>query len=187
MKVNHYGWVELTVDEATVERAKQMRAERDRHYGNIYQEANSDLRWVGEVGEICFDSFLRESAIDPFEWILDRPAGKPDFLVGGRAVRVGVKTVKRKVPMHPDYTAQITARHADEPVDQFFFACYELQRKVLVLLGGIERERFVREATYYGAGEKVHENYTVRQGHEIYNIKVGKLVSPMDWLANIRI
>lgn len=53
------------------------------------------------------------------------------------------------------------------------------------LLGGIDRERFLQGSRYYGAGEWVHANYHIRQGHEIYNIEIDKLVSPKDWITQV--
>jgi hypothetical protein len=180
--LNPAEWVSEPVSDAVVAEAQRIRAERDARYGNIFAEAESDLRWVGEVGEICFDRWLQRQGVER-EWILDHAAGRPDFVIGATAV--GVKTVKRGVPMRPDYTAQITAGHAREPVDQFFFACYEVPRRRLVLLGGIARDRFLAHARYYRAGEKVHASYTVRPGHEIYNIEVRHLTSPAGWLRSI--
>jgi hypothetical protein len=53
----------------------------------------------------------------------------------------------------------------------------------LTLLGGISRSEFKKHAIYYGEGTKVHSNYTIRKGHEIYNIDVTKLIPPAQWLA----
>jgi hypothetical protein len=61
-------------------RAKQMRAERDRQYGNIYAEAATDERWVGDLGEMVFNSWFKHEGIQGFEWVLDDAAGQPDFV-----------------------------------------------------------------------------------------------------------
>ncbi len=156
-----------------------MRAQPDEPYGKIYAEVDTDDRWAGEVGEIGFCTWLRRQELTDFEWILEDVAGRPDFVLGGSTV--GVKTVKRKVRMQPHYIAQITARHAHEPVDYFFFACYEFRRQRLWLLGGIERDLFLRKACYYGRGEWVHAHYQIRPGHEIYNIEVSQLTPPAEW------
>lgn len=166
------------------EQAKQMRAQRDRQYGNIYTEAVTDERWVGDLGEKVFNSWFKHEQIHDFKWIVDDAAGQPDF-VTAMNIRIGVKTVKRKVPPREDYTAQITARHAEEPIDQFFFMTYEITNRRMWLLGGMDRERFLREARYYGAGEWVHANYQVRQGHEIYNIEINKLIPPHSWITTV--
>jgi len=97
----------------------------------------------------------------------------------------GVKSVKRKVPPLESYTAQITARHAAEPIDHYFFMSYEYTKHRMWLLGGIERERFLREARYHTAGEWVHNHYQIREGHEIYNIEIDKLIVPKMWLAQV--
>ncbi|MGV9616819.1 hypothetical protein [Nocardia xishanensis] len=106
------------VRDAFIHEAIRMRAERDRRYGNIFKEKPTDVRWVGEIGEICFNSWARKNTDLDVEWIIEDAAGKPDFLIGG--IPVGLKTVKRKVAIRDGYTAQITAQHAEEPVEHFF-------------------------------------------------------------------
>ncbi|HEU0079087.1 MAG TPA: hypothetical protein VFQ76_15645, partial [Longimicrobiaceae bacterium] len=157
------GWLVVPVGGAVVQRAREMRAERDARYPNLYDEHETDLRWVGEVGEICLYRWLAERAPGAGRWIREDAAGKPDFVVHGHAV--GMKTVKRQVPFRPGYTAQITARHAAEPVEHFFFASYEVPRRRLWLLGGISRARFLERARRHGAGERVRPNFERILGH----------------------
>lgn len=44
------GWLIVDVVPKAIERARAMRAERDQIYRNIYEELDTDLRWVGELG-----------------------------------------------------------------------------------------------------------------------------------------
>lgn len=177
-------WICVSVSGDQEALARRIRAERDRHYQNVFREERGDERWVGDLGEIVFDAWSGGASAG-FTWIRDDAAGRADF-ISPSGVTIGVKTVKRKVPPRPDYTAQITARHAEEPVDQFFFMSYEIALKKMWLLGGIDRVRFLREARFYGAGEMVHANYEIRPGHEIYNIAIGNLLAPGQWLGNVR-
>lgn len=180
-QIHSEGWISLSVEQRFEDWARQLRAERDQHYGNIYAEAGTDERWVCDLGEKVFDSWLKHAGVPDFEWVLDGAAGAPDF-VTTEGIRIGVKTVKRQVPPQIHYTAQITARHAEEPIDQFFFMSYELLSHRMWLLGGVERGCFLSEARHYAAGEWVHPKYQIRPGHEIYNIEVSKLTRPMQWL-----
>lgn len=41
----------VPASDSTIEWAKNVRAERDTKYGNIFHEESTDLRWVGELGE----------------------------------------------------------------------------------------------------------------------------------------
>ncbi|MEV3961589.1 hypothetical protein AB0M34_11920 [Nocardia sp. NPDC050193] len=166
-----------------IEVAQQIRAKRDEQYGNLYKVADTDLRWVGEVGELCFNGWAESKTSLPVVWIKENAAGAADFLIGGTPV--GLKTVKRRVPPNNRYTAQITAKHATEPVDYYFFACYMHEVQEMYLLGGISREEFLRKARYYRGGEQVHAHYRVREGHEIYNIEIGKLTPPLPWLQSL--
>lgn len=178
-----HGWYTLKVPDSLIGAAQEMRARRDQKYGNIFQEEDTDLRWVGDLGEMCMFFWLAERIPGQGKWIRENAAGKADFLIRGKSV--GMKTVKRKVPFRLDYTAQITAQHAEEPVDAFFFASFEVPQQRLWLLGGISRDQFLRDARYYAAGEQVHPNYTIREGHEIYNIEARKLIAPERWLLSL--
>ncbi|MBV7472969.1 hypothetical protein KW826_04270 [Pseudoxanthomonas sp. PXM05] len=114
----------------------------------------------------------------------DNAAGSADF-VSPTGVSIGVKAVKRQVAPRPGYTAQISAKHSAEPVDQFFFLTYQIAEKRMWLLGGIDRPRFLQESRYYRAGETVHSRYVIRSGHEIYNIDIDHLVAPALWLQSV--
>jgi hypothetical protein len=179
------GWISLYVAPEFESRAKEIRAERDQKYQNIYKESATDERWVGDLGEMVFNSWLKHEGVQGFTWILGDAAGQPDFVTALK-IRIGVKTVKRKVPPRLDYTAQITARHADEPIDHYFFMSYEVVERKMWLLGGIKRDTFLSLAKRYNAGDWVHPHYQIRPGHEIYNIEISRLISPSLWLALIR-
>jgi len=177
------GWILLPVTDEIIREARAIRARRDRLYPNIYEEEETDLRWVGEVGEICLFHWLRARAPGAGTWLRRRAAGKPDFLIRNHGV--GLKTVKRQVPFRASYTAQITARHAAEPVDHFFFASYEVPRQRLWFLGGTTRADFLENARYHGPRQQVHSHYVVREGHEIYNIEARYLTPPETWLSQL--
>ncbi|SFS83763.1 hypothetical protein SAMN04487906_1826 [Zhouia amylolytica] len=175
-------YVDVTPEQ--IAKAIKIRKSRDEQYGNIYHEVDSDLRWVGDLGEICFNKWLKGKGLTGFEWHLDNAAGKPDFTING--VKIDVKTVKRKVPPRMNYTAQITARHKDTPVDELFFFSYEFQIKRLWFLGGIKKKDFLKKADYFKAGDRVHSNYVIREGHEIYNAPIEILLKPDDWINDIK-
>jgi hypothetical protein len=176
-------WPVYIVPDTWEAQAKQIREKRDQLYGNIYDEADTDMRWVGDLGEICFNYWLRENGLKGFAWHEDNAAGKPDFTLAGK--RIDVKTVKRKVPPKPEYTAQITAKHKDHPIDQLFFMSYEYEVRKLWLLGGISLYHFLKNARFYGSGEWVHRKYQIRPGHEIFNISISVLDNPAFWLQKV--
>lgn len=185
-EVHPQGWISVHITEEHENAAKRLRAKRDQQYGNIYEEQDSDERWVGDLGEFVFKSWLKSRGLkepENFHWILDDAAGSSDFVIQA-STHVGVKTVKRKVPPRTGYTAQITSRHSEEDSTDYFFMSYEIAIKKMWLLGGISKKLFLEEATYYPAGAWVHSNYQVRGGHAIYNIDIGKLVPPDQWLTN---
>jgi hypothetical protein len=185
-KINQYEWIILDVPQWAEDRAIEHRKRRDEIYGNIYGEESTDERWVGDLGEYVFKSFLNSRNVDKAtsKWILDEAAGKADFILGGGFL-VDVKTVKRKVAVKPSYTAQITAQHINERVHHYFFMSYQPSVRKMTLLGGISKEEFKKSAIYYGEGEQVHQDYIIRSGHEIYNIEVTKLIPPDRWLTQV--
>lgn len=183
-EVNQYGWVILNVPELAEEKAMRLRLKRDAAYGNIFTEEKTDERWVGDLGEYVFKSFLSSRGVDKgnYHWILEDAAGKADFVMNDGS-KLDVKTVKRKVQVQPNYTAQITAQHLSEDVHHYFFMSYQNVTRKMTLLGGITKEEFKKHAIYYGEGSRVHNNYIIRKGHEIFNISVAKLTPPDKWIA----
>jgi hypothetical protein len=177
----------MPITSKMIEVAKKIRKSRDEIYGNIYREESSDLRWCGDLGEICFNKWLKMNGVNDFEWILENAAGKSDFDLGN--VTIDIKTVKRKFKPRVSYTAQITAKHKNTPVDELFFMCYEYNTDIggngkMWLLGGISKGEFIEKSKYYSEGDFVHPNYQIRRGHEIYNAEISALNAPLSWLCD---
>ncbi|HEU4555554.1 MAG TPA: hypothetical protein VFS25_22100 [Chitinophaga sp.] len=177
-------WLTSTVPLEWEIRAKDIRNKRDAEYANIFVEEDTNMRWVGDLGEICFNHWLKANGFTGFHWHLNNAAGQPDFTVNGR--RIDVKTVKRKFAPKPYYTAQITARHKDHPIDVLFFMIYQHLQKTMWFLGGIDMPQYLAKARYYSAGERVHKDYVIREGHEIYNAEVTILTPPAAWLQLLK-
>jgi len=157
-------------DEMIVE-AKKIRAKRDEIYGNIYQDRDTDERWVGDLGEIVINHALMLCREYDTIWHNElQAAGNEDFTFCHLPLEV--KTVKRKVPLRPHYKAQITARHIDSPADWLVFLSYEYPVKKMHVKGVMHKDAFKEKAEYYGAGDQVHSAYTIREGHEIYAVGI---------------
>lgn len=187
LTVTDLDWSIVEIPREVEEAGKAIIAEQDRQarkWGSQHRfwVRNTDWRWVGPVGELGFMLWLERLGV-PYRWNNGGVPGKPDFHIGGHSI--DVKTVKRKGGVLPDHTAQITADHVDEEVDQFFFASYEYTNRRLWLLGGISRSDFRREARYVEAGEAVHKDYTVRSDHAIFNIEVTRLIRPYEWVDTL--
>jgi len=177
-------WIPFDIPSSWEQQAKETRQQRDKLYGNIYLEESSDIRWVGDLGEICFKKWIQQNSITKFEWHLEKSTNAPDFTING--LRIDIKTVKRQGPPKRSYTAQITAQHKTHPIDELFFMSYEFQQKRMWLLGGIKMSEFINKARYYKEGEYVHPNYQIRKGHEIYNAEISLLESPAIWIKRIQ-
>ena len=181
--VTQEGWLEFFVNDRMIEEAKNMSDKGDNTYStNLYTEVETDWRWVGFLGELVFSLMCYELDI-PAKWHKELGAGKTDFNIFDYSI--GVKTVKRTVPMKLSYEAQISKRHADEPSTDYFFCCYEIETNRMIMLGGMKRKQYLEQAKFYSEGEFVHPKYQIRQGHSIYNLEVSKLTKPIDWLNNI--
>lgn len=182
-------WIEIPITSKMIQHAKKIRSMRDKIYKNIYEEKSTDIRWCGDLGEICFNKWLKENGILNFDWILENTAGKGDFNI--KNLGVDIKTVKRKAKPRHNYTAQITAKHKNTPIDELFFMCYEYNPLIggngkMWLLGGCSKNHFIENSKYYSAGDFVHPNYQIRAGHEIYNAEFNILKNPDKWLELVK-
>ena len=174
------GWIVVDVVEEAVRKAKAIRTARSHLYDNPNSKPSAWF-WVGDLGEVYVDRWLRYEGVCDYEWFVNDPVGKPDFQVG--PVSVDVKTVKRQRPPHADYSAHVRADQIGHEFDQYFFCCYSISTNEMWLLGGITRPEFLAQARLYHRGEWVHQHYQVPD--ELYNIGLGCLKRPRDWLLNL--
>jgi hypothetical protein len=179
--------IAVSISDAQVEEAQHIRASRDKQYGNIYQENDTDLRYVGDLGEIVFRDELERLGCT-FTWLTEDVTNQSDFWVamGDKLLELEVKTVKRRGIPKPNYTAQITARHIEKAVDGYFFLSYEYPTQTMFFLGYSEYQFFKDNAKYFSEGEYVHDNYQIRKGHEIYNIELTKLYPAINFFKDIK-
>lgn len=182
MPVTSKDIVTFDVTDEMIAEAQSIRAERDSKYGNIFEEKETDMRFVGEIGEIIVNKALNMVCEEFTEWHTEDVVKQPDFTFCSRTL--DVKTVKRQVPVKPWFKAQITAKHSETPMDDILFACYEVPKKQLHILGIMEKNEFLQKATYFGEGEFVHENYQIRKGHEIYAIMISQMTPIRDYLRD---
>lgn len=178
------GWIECKPSNAMVEHAQNLRDERNsKKYREVFQmDYGSPLKWVGELGELGLASYLISKKING-KWHRGNPIANTDITVSDQ--KIDVKTVKRQVPMRPEYGVQISGISKLDTSDWFFFCCYEQKRDVLVLLGAITPKKFVESGKYYGSGEQVHPNYRIPKGHSIYNAAASVLIPTNSWLELI--
>lgn len=152
-------WVAFTVFPGWVEEAKAYRqslADRSDHVA--YKD---DLLWVGRVFEMTFHAWLLHSE-RPFH-LTDYPFqmncgvdGKPDFQVGDWGVGLKCRTVK-KGRMHPEYVVNIPDKHMKREAEQaLVFGALELATNRMLILGGMSRGRFLRDAEYVEKGDKIN-------------------------------
>lgn len=171
------------VSKSQIEEAKKIRSHRDSLYPNLYSENDTDIRWVGDLGEIVINELLSMCSEDGTIWHRDDVAGKPDFTFFD--IDIDVKTVKRSVPIKPEYGAQISAKHKKTKMDYIVFCCYLTKENRMTVLGVIQKERFMSIARFYGPGDVVHESYSIRKGHEIYSVPIYELIPFRDFVRDI--
>lgn len=178
-----HDYVTREVTDSHIAKAISMRESRDLLYGNIYSEKETDLRWVGDLGEIIVNELLCMCSENYTVWHTDNVIGKPDFTFFD--VDIDVKTVKRKVSVNPAYGAQISAKHKNMKAEYIVFGCYELNKRLFHVLCAIRKNDFMRDAIYYGSGDVVHSNYTIRQGHEIYSMSISAMIPFREFIRDI--
>lgn len=165
--------ISFDVSDEVIDQAKEIRAKRDKEFANIFTEVSTDMRWVGEIGEIIVNQAFNMCRPEATEWITDNVTKRGDFSFCD--LEIEVKTVKRKVPVRPHYKAQITASHRSKPVDYILFTCYEFPVKKLHILGVMSRDKFLAKAERFNEGDKVHANYTIRKGHAIDAVTISDM------------
>lgn len=175
--------ITINVSESTIQKAKEIREERDKKYGNIFPEEESDMRWVGEIGEIVTNSLLSHISKEHTNWILDDVTSRGDFSFFN--LEIDVKTVKRRVPIRPWYKAQISQGHAEKNVDYLLFTCYEYPVKKLHILGAMSKNEFLSKSEHFKEGDFVHKDYQIRKGHEIYAVTISEMTPVMEFIRKI--
>lgn len=166
--------ITFDVPDDVIQKALHIREQRDKLFGNYFSIADKDMRHCGEIGEIMLWRALQQAAGPYAQWHHEgKVKNEPDFTVFGRTF--DLKTVKRKVPMRLNYEAQVSAKQIHTPVDDYVFACYEYPTQKLHVLGAISKPHFFEKAQYFGEGEQVHKDYKIREGHDIYNIRINQL------------
>ncbi len=68
------------LNETWAKKAEAIRKKRDEQYGNIYEEAQTDVRWVGDLGETCFNAWIKTKGEKDFVYHLDNAAADPNFV-----------------------------------------------------------------------------------------------------------
>jgi hypothetical protein len=174
-------WIAWVVPHDLQEQAKRLRQERDRLYPNRIFYGDTFCPWIGDLGEIVLDRWLRRRKV-PAVWFRDEPGGKPDFQID--QATVDIKTVKRQVAPRPEYEAGVDERHLEHG-DYFFFASYEVPTHTMTLLGAMERERLKRVARRFVHGENVHANYPIPEGAVLWNVYIEDLDPPRAWLDSL--
>lgn len=147
-----HGWIAFQVFDSWVEEAKRYReALADRPDHVAYKD---DLLWVGRVFEMTFRAWLQEGE-HPFTMNAGCD-GRPDFELAGWGIGLKCRTVKRG-RMHPEYVVNIPDKHMQREVEQaLVFGALELGQNRMLILGGMSRGRFLRDAEFIAKGEQIN-------------------------------
>ena len=174
-------WVRIEATEKMIDFAKKLREQRDTECAhNVFERQDSDWPWVGELGECAVQKWIREHGT-PHQWLRVKPIGQPDFNICGETV--DVKCSKRKDAFKPHYEVGITGHHADaHHAETLLFSGFEIPTNTIVILGVMAHDDFLAGARYFGPGEEVHPNFTVREGSNLYNVHIAQLSPPLRWL-----
>ena len=182
--VVEHGWLASGVDDHTIERAKERMAKRDAEAraAGVSSHFESDLRWVGDLGEMGLSHWLiEELGLEKFKHHggVDQ---LPDFDVLGK--RVGLKTRYSNVATRADFYAVVPAQHLGrKQEDHWFFANYETTARRLVLLGGIDAPGFRAAARYVDTGELIGPS--VRARNPVWQLPITKLQRPVLWICGL--
>lgn len=178
----------VNVTDRDIRRAHNMRAQRDGLLTTermIFTPPVGDVRWIGELGELIFDYWLRDFdvAAHEYRWIMNGTdiLTAPDFIVHG--VRISIKTVQRVTVPRAEWTCSLAEKHMKQQADEIFWLNYDVPKQRMCLLGGIAKSAFVAAATHHKAGERIHAHYVVHS--PIWSIAISRLTPPREWLRAI--
>lgn len=179
----------------TIAQAIAMRKERDGRNGyTAPHQGGRDIRWIGELAELAADGWFRRlatlNAIDAApDWIRDNERGRPDFV----APRVGIDVKCRRASLVLEhYTVGASDYHHGNPYALLWFvmlAPHDFDASSglrMVCVGGLDADEFRRVATRASSGDRVHDNYAIRDGSTSqWLVRIADLWPPMEWIGRV--
>lgn len=173
------GWLARNPSVEAINVAKLQRFARDSHHPNLFEQAEGNDRWVGDLAGLGFENWLRTARLEfRHNGGVD---GLPDFFLGG--LGVGLKCRTSGVRFRPHFVVNVPDEHMRRiGEDIFFFAAYEESSNRLLLLGCMAKTRFQSEAVRTIAGTGIHPGLTAAAG-TCWSVEAKDLAPPADFLT----
>lgn len=185
-------WPVIETTLAMHREAQEIRARRANAGGIIYTTADgikmNAKRWLGELGPIAIEQWLRECGVLDADWIRRKHRYSADFTLGEDHAQVRVRTTQRASPT-PDYFVGLNERHAKHPREtNYLVACFNPRNLRLVIVGGIQLGELWDLSTFRKDGEEIEvEHATLKMGYGggLRDVTIAQLVPPKVWLCDI--
>lgn len=177
------GWLATYPSDASLSAARLQRFAKDSHHANLFEQAEGNDRWCGDLAELAFENWLTNLRL-PF----GHNGGVdslPDFVVAG--VGVGVKCRTATTRFHPHFVVNVPDEHMRRRVgeDVLFFAAYEEKPNRLLLLGCLSREKFEAQATRTAASERIHDGLAAA-ANACWSVEAKELARPADFIRYVK-
>lgn len=178
-----HGWLATHPSESAITAARLQRFAKDSHHPNLFEQAEGNDRWCGDLAELGFENWLANLRL-PF-----RHNGGvdslPDFVVAG--VGVGVKCRTASTSFHPHFVVNVPDEHMRRRAGEeiLFFAAYEEKPNRLLLLGCLSRGRFEAKATRTAANERLHQGLSAA-ANACWSVEAGELAPPAEFIRYLR-
>lgn len=157
--------IEYDITDEMIEKAKKKDVEMGKLRNSI---RNGEGNLVGFIGEEVFAAYYNAQSANTYDY---------DVLYGN--LRIDVKTKTTTVKPQPHYFATVADYNTKQNCDLYYFVRVDLNKKKAYLLGGIRKEKFYSESTFYKRGDpdpSSNLGWTFKA--DCYNLEISKLKLP---------
>lgn len=170
------GWIKGDVSLETIADAHDRYNERVAMHKDVESRLVGKNQWVGDLGEICFDTWLNRIG---FSHVWDGLGlYEPDIRIGKDTI--DVKTSIRNAYPRRGWTVGFPAWQKEKAVlpTYYFFMVYQPPTTIF-FMGGITQPKFDKQCTFDLKGSQPHLKFVVLE--DMYNIVANELTKPGDW------
>lgn len=187
-------WPVIETTLAMHREAQEIRARRANAGGVIYTTADGirmhAKRWLGELGPIAIEQWLRGCGVLDAEWIRRKHRYSADFTLGEDHAQVRIRTTQRTAAS-PDHFVGLNERHAKHPREtNYLVACFIPRNLRIVIVGAIQLAELWNLSMVRAEGQEIEvavdsATTTLGYGGELRDVTIAQLVPPKVWLCDI--
>lgn len=171
-------WYEKVYTNAEVEKFRQARKLKDNYLAENYFQ--SDLRWLGDIGEDTFKSYLTELGLRYTHWTNAKTADLRDFTVG--RLEIDVKCIGCDEYPHMGCQASVNAKQIEKIEQHGVVNCFAWTRflhseNTCIIVGFLPKDIFDERKKLTPAGTRFNNGKT--SVADMHGVKVECLYPPI--------